>query len=375
MNNLLSQKHRFEVLDIFRGIFASLVFLFHLCAFSETPILNNSFIENSDMFVDFFFVLSGFVIGYSYQNISDSQTAKLFLIKRFYRIYPLHFFMLMLFVVVEFSKTILSPYIKVNNLNNPDNNLTTFFTSLFLINSTPVPGVKDVSWNIPSWSISAEMCAYLVFGVLVWLINSSRQTKNRNLYYGLTVCISLGALWLVSHSFKLHFTYDFGFIRGILGFFVGVLCFNLFNTSHTSVRQFPTFIFSIAEILILGLITTCIAAGELLKELGFVYEILFFCCIYIFAFEKGIFSSGMKKIGFLHQLGKYSYSIYMTHALFISLFNVLFIRILKFPPSAYSYLFILNFIIIFFASVWTYKNIEMRFMYKKKETEKSAVPN
>ncbi|MNL61848.1 hypothetical protein D3C87_1858210 [compost metagenome] len=54
----------------------------------------------------------------------------------------------------------------------------------------------------------------------------------------------------------------------------------------------------------------------------------------------------------------------MTHALLISLFNVLFIRILKFPPEAYSYLFILNFILIYFVSSWTYKHIEMQFQYK-----------
>lgn len=44
----------------------------------------------------------------------------------------------------------LSPYIKVNNLVNPANNIYTFSTSLFLINSTPVLAIRDVSWNIPS---------------------------------------------------------------------------------------------------------------------------------------------------------------------------------------------------------------------------------
>ena len=160
-------KHRFEVLDIFRGLFASLVFLFHLGPFANTAILNNRFVENSDMFVDFFFVLSGFVIAYSYQSLADWRQFRLFLKKRVYRIYPLHFVMLLAFVGMEVAKNMLSPYIKVNNLVNPANNIYTFFTSLFLVNSTPVPGVKDVSWNIPSWSISAEMMAYLVFGSLV----------------------------------------------------------------------------------------------------------------------------------------------------------------------------------------------------------------
>ncbi|MCE6987649.1 acyltransferase [Dyadobacter sp. CY323] len=357
-------RHRFEVLDIFRGLFASLVFLFHLGPFADTPILNNAFVENSDMFVDFFFVLSGFVIAYSYQSIASREQLGLFLTKRIYRIYPLHLFMLLAFVGMEIAKNLLNPYIKVNNLVNPANNVYTFFTSLFLINSTPVPGVEDVSWNIPSWSISAEMMAYLVFGSLVLWIHTANQVKVRNVYYVLVAGISLAGLWLVSRSFQINYSFDYGFLRGILGFFTGVLCFNLFNKTHTQVRTWPPALFSAAELVTLLLIVLCIYNGEVMKPWGAIFEILFFLCIYTFSFEKGVISHGLKSVRLLYKLGQYSYSIYMTHALIISVFNVLFIRILKFPPSAYSYLFILNFIVIYFVSVWTYKNIEMRFQYK-----------
>jgi len=357
-------KHRFEVLDIFRGLFASLVFLFHLGPFAETPVLENRFVENSDMFVDFFFVLSGFVIAYSYQSIADWPQLKLFFTKRLYRIYPLHFVLLMAFAAMEVAKNLLSPYIKVNNLTNPANNIHTFFTSLFLINSTPVPGVKDVSWNIPSWSISAEMMAYIVFGVLVLFIHLSQQISRRNWYYVAVVVVSILGLWMVSSSFQINYSFDYGFLRGILGFFTGVLCFNLFSKTHESVRKWHPAIFSITEFLSLASIIFCICNGQILKPYGVIFEVLFFICIYTFSFEKGIISSGLKKVGLLHKLGKYSYSIYMTHALLISLFNVLFIRILKFPATAYSYLFILNFMLIYFVAVWTYKNIEMRFQYK-----------
>nr|WP_295925471.1 acyltransferase [uncultured Dyadobacter sp.] len=357
-------KHRFEVLDIFRGLFACLVFLFHLGPFANTPILNNRFVENSDMFVDFFFVLSGFVIAYSYQFLADWPQFRLFLKKRICRIYPLHLVMLLAFVGMEVAKNLLSPYIQVNNLINPANNVYTFFTSLFLINSTPIPGVHDVSWNIPSWSISAEMMAYLVFGSLVVLIHQSGQTGRRNLWYALMIIVSLACLWPVSGSFQINYSFDYGFLRGILGFFTGVLCFNLFSNTHLSVREWPPLLFSVVEIVSLALIGLCIYNGELMKPWGAVFEVLFFLCIYTFAFQKGIVSKAMKSVGLLHRLGKYSYSIYMTHALLISLFNVLFIRILKFPPEAYAYLFVLNFILIYFVSAWTYKHIEMRFQYK-----------
>ncbi|QRQ99577.1 acyltransferase family protein [Dyadobacter sandarakinus] len=357
-------KHRFEVLDIFRGMFASLVFLFHLGPFAETPILNNSFVENSDMFVDFFFVLSGFVITYSYQSLSDGSQMKLFLAKRVYRIYPLHFVMLLAFLGMEVAKNLLSPYIQVNNLVNPANNAYTFFTSLFLVNSTPLPNVHDVSWNIPSWSISAEMISYVVFGSLLVWINSSHQFRNRNIFYAAVVLIALAGLATFSGSLQINYSFNYGFLRGILGFFTGALCFNLFNATHLRVRTMNAALFSAGELLSLGAIAYCIYHGEMMKPLGAVFEVLFFVCIYIFSFEKGIISAALKTSGLLHNLGKYSYSIYMTHALLISLFNVLFIRILKFPPGAYSYLFIPNFILIYYVSAWTYKHIEMRFQYK-----------
>ncbi|MCE7066066.1 acyltransferase [Dyadobacter sp. CY326] len=360
-------KHRFEVLDIFRGLFASLVFLFHLAPFANTPMINNQFVENSDMFVDFFFVLSGFVIAYSYQSLSDGPQLKLFLTKRVYRVYPLHFVMLMAFLVMEIAKNVLAPYIKVNNLINPANNVFTFFTSLFLVNSTPVPGVKDVSWNIPSWSISAEMIAYIVFGTIVVFIHSSGQFKRRNLYYALIIVISLTGLWFVSRSFQINYSFNYGFLRGVLGFFTGVLCFNLFSRTHAVVRTLPAWLFSVTELIMLSLIATCIYNGEAMKPWGAVFEVLFFACIYTFAFEKGLISAGMKSVKLFHNLGKYSYSIYMTHALLLSLFNVLFIRIIKFQPEDYAYLVFLNFALIYFVSAWTYKHIEMRFQYKSKK--------
>ena len=368
MKSLPAQKHRFEVLDMFRGIFASLVFLFHLGPFAQTPIINNSFIENSDMFVDFFFVLSGFVITYSYRTMENWQQFRLFLTKRVYRIYPLHFIMLLAFVGMEIAKNLLNPYIKVNNLENPANNITTFFTSLFLINSTPIPGVDDVSWNIPSWSISAEMISYLVFGSLLVILFLSNNVVRRNLYFAIIVILSIAGLWFASGSFQINYSFNYGFLRGILGFFTGALCFNVFERTNQKVRTLPTGIFTIAEVLSLVIIVFCIANGEILKPWGVIFEILFFACIYIFSFQKGFLSDRLKNVEILKKLGQYSYSIYMSHALFISLFNVLFIRILKFPPTAYSYLFVLNFLIIYFVSSWTYKNIEIRFQYKKPKT-------
>jgi len=69
-----------------------------MAAFSATPIINNSFFYNAYLFVDFFFVLSGFVIAYTYQNIDSWPAFGKFYKKRFFRLYPLHIIVLLLFL-------------------------------------------------------------------------------------------------------------------------------------------------------------------------------------------------------------------------------------------------------------------------------------
>lgn len=363
-------KHRFEVLDIFRGLFAFFVFLFHLAAFAETPLLNNPFVENSDIFVDFFFVLSGFVIAYRYELLTTTKDLVSFYRKRFFRLYPLHLAMLLVFLGMESIKKGLAPYVKINQLVNPHNSIETFVSSFFLLNSTPIDGAKDVSWNIPSWSISAEMLAYLLFGVVVFVINAG-QSKQKNWAYGGVVLLGMVSLFWLTGGFELNYSFNYGFLRGIIGFFTGVLCLNLYRTIHATSAQLPGFLFSIAEIGLLVLLSVAIYLGEVIKPWGLLYEPLFFTAVFIFAFEKGIVSTLLRKSLFLHNLGKYSYSIYLTHAFVLSAFNVLFIRILHFPPSAYAYLFIPNFALTYAFSAWTYRTIEMRF---QRYGQKKKVP-
>ena len=64
---VMSEKPRYAILDGLRGVAAVIVVAFHLFeTYSKGPayqILNHGYLA-----VDFFFVLSGFVIGYAYDN-------------------------------------------------------------------------------------------------------------------------------------------------------------------------------------------------------------------------------------------------------------------------------------------------------------------
>lgn len=357
-------KDRFEVLDVFRGLFSAFVVFFHMSAFANTPILNNRFIDNADLFVDFFFVLSGFVIAYSYRQMSSASEWKNFIVKRLKRLYPLHLLMLLLFVVMEAGKHVLHGYVQVNNLDNPNNNWLSFCASLLLINSVKLPGITDVSWNIPSWSISAEMISYVVFSLLLLAISRFAGVARRtalSISAVVVVLLAVMILYVLHGSLQMNYSFDAGFLRGLAGFFTGVVCLSLFTRFREGVKVLPRAVFHVAEAALIIAIVYFISQGQALKPYGILYEALFLLSVFCFAFEKGFVSQVLKQSRFLQNMGKYSYSIYMTHAMLLSVFNILFIRLLKLPESAYAYLFVLNYILIYKVSQWTFVHIEMRF--------------
>ncbi len=71
--NYLESKPRYEILDGLRGVASVIVVLFHILeTYSAGPayqVINHGYLA-----VDFFFVLSGFVIGYAYDDrIAESE--------------------------------------------------------------------------------------------------------------------------------------------------------------------------------------------------------------------------------------------------------------------------------------------------------------
>jgi peptidoglycan/LPS O-acetylase OafA/YrhL len=87
-NVYLESKQRYEILDGLRGVAAMLVVCYHLFeTYSKGPaeqVLNHGYLA-----VDFFFVLSGFVIGYAYDDRWDRMSMKNFFKRRLVRLHPM----------------------------------------------------------------------------------------------------------------------------------------------------------------------------------------------------------------------------------------------------------------------------------------------
>jgi peptidoglycan/LPS O-acetylase OafA/YrhL len=89
---------RYEALDSLRGICACGVVFYH---FNAPAGCADRRWRARRMFVDFFFVLSGFVIAASYASACAGFSLGRFMGLRFGQVYPLHLAMLLVFVAME----------------------------------------------------------------------------------------------------------------------------------------------------------------------------------------------------------------------------------------------------------------------------------
>jgi len=87
-NTYLSSKPRYEVLDGLRGVAALMVIFFH-CFKTYIPKLGTQVINHGYLAVDFFFALSGFVIGYAYDDRWGKMSTWGFFKRRLVRLHPM----------------------------------------------------------------------------------------------------------------------------------------------------------------------------------------------------------------------------------------------------------------------------------------------
>ena len=87
-NHYLASKPRYEILDGLRGVAAVLVVLYHILEMhSKGPAYQH--LNHGYLAVDFFFLLSGFVIGYAYDDRWDKMTTWGFFKRRLVRLHPM----------------------------------------------------------------------------------------------------------------------------------------------------------------------------------------------------------------------------------------------------------------------------------------------
>ncbi|WP_264594724.1 acyltransferase family protein [Sphingobium sp. B12D2B] len=310
MEGVGSSRHHYKVLDSLRGICACMVLLLHVK--TQGRISNAALVEHASLFVDFFFVLSGFVIGASYgKRLVDGYSVGHFMRKRIARVYPLHFAMLVCFVLFELCLLIFGgdrlgrPAFE--GLQSPKN----LIDALLLIQI--FPGGDPMAWNFPSWSIAAEVWIYLVFALVL-------RTAGRHL---VPICLGIAVavpLLLLSQPDFSPVMYQNALLRCAMGFALGLVGWRCMN--RIKAMQLPAWTdhgLELVTAIALVAFISCLGGGRL----SVLSPFLFLIAVLVFGREKGVVSDCLKRPKVV-EIGALSYSIYLIHIfLYYRLLNLL----------------------------------------------------
>ena len=88
-NSYLASKPHYEILDGLRGVAAVMVVAFHLLEAHSGGNHLEQIINHGYLAVDFFFMLSGFVIGYAYDDRWSRMSIGTFFKRRIIRLHPM----------------------------------------------------------------------------------------------------------------------------------------------------------------------------------------------------------------------------------------------------------------------------------------------
>ena len=336
----MNTKNYLSNLTPLRGIAALLTVIFHLDLFlggGDTLIhMNDSLlISRLYLMVDFFFVLSGFIICYvyadSFRNNVSGTSFKNFTIARLARVYPLHIFSLLFIVSVYFLARQLGQ--PANPLLEGENSLYSFITNVFLLHSMNLH--NWFTFTHASWSISTEWWTYMLFPFLVRPIFNLPKA-----YRWILVLIAFGGYLLITHFLfykvtiapqvvemfrkmpavtneannTINVAYQFGFIRCLCGFILGMFVY--LNYEDGAFKK----ILSLGSVFMISVICffLCMHLG-----LADVITVVFIPVIILSAAYGSKALNTVMNTKPLQLLGDWSFSIYLIHQPLMVLVGVL----------------------------------------------------
>ncbi len=308
---------RYVALDGLRGVAALAVVFYHapwLTHFSELGIARNAYLA-----VDFFFILSGFVIAANYaQTIRDGTEARVFLIKRFFRLYPLHAAILLALVGLEIVKWAAQgkSASDVAPFTGP-NSVSLLVENLLMLQGLGLEG--RLGWNPPAWSVGAECVAYLFFAWAA-LRGLVRRGKSALAVFGVSLAVYL--LIAIAKN-TLDVTFVLGLLRCLAGFSIGVTIW-LYSPADWPRAPFAA---GVAALLALA-VMACIGGGATVVIIP-----LFIALTATLQYDRGALANALSTRA-AQFLGRISYSIYLTHMPILYVFTIVLKRVAHIPLHA-----------------------------------------
>ena len=310
--NSINSKPHYPILDGLRGVAALMVVAFHIFEAHSTSHLDQ-IINHGYLAVDFFFLLSGFVIAYAYDDRWNTMSIGNFFKRRLIRLQPMVIMgMIIGALLFYFQDSVLWPHIHEVPVWKMLLVMVIGFTLI------PVPPSLDIrGWtelhplNGPGWSLFYEYIANILYALFVRKFSKTALSILVFLagcaLIHLAVTSTNGDIiggWSLEPA-QMHI----GFARMMYPFFAGVLLFRM-----GKLIQVKNAFFWCSLMVIIALAMPRIGGSEHLWLNG-IYDsamvILFFPLIIYFAASgelKSKFSTRVCKF-----FGDISYPIYITH--------------------------------------------------------------
>ena len=236
-----------------RGIAALLVVVFHVDSLGGMlrlgPLLPGSgLLSRGYLWVDFFFVLSGFIMAHVYgQGFADGvrfPAVRAFAGARFARLIPMHLVALTFTVLAHLATPAPGGEGGPGGGAPPDPGMATMMAQMYDWRYLPAHaflllsfGLVPMSWNVPGWSIAAEWWTY--FLTLPLHRGLGRIPRAVLVAFVLAGCAGLGTLAALHPSQRLDITFDLGLPRCLFGFAIG-LCLHRFHREGWTERLLST---------------------------------------------------------------------------------------------------------------------------------------
>ncbi|QSP93685.1 acyltransferase [Marinobacter salinisoli] len=267
---------------------------------------------NSYLWVDLFFILSGFVLAYVYDNqFCDGVSAaryRQFIRSRFARIYPLHLFTLSLFVAFEGIQWALHTLNvegsgKLGTPFTGNQSIESLITNILLVQTFH----WEAYWNEPSWSISAEWIIYFIIPAVI--AGMAGLTLRSQLVLAFIAFIPLVLIELYFGDLGLLFAGWPMLFRCLSGAVLGILVFKCFRQDRLKLIGSANLVL---PVLVLNLTMLHLGLPDVVAVAGFAWLTL--CASRVPNNAPHILHHP-----WLHYLGQISYSIYLIHWLFLDI--------------------------------------------------------
>jgi peptidoglycan/LPS O-acetylase OafA/YrhL len=318
--NFIKSKPHYPILDGLRGVAAITVVLFHICEANSTgpyeQLINHGYLA-----VDFFFLLSGFVIGYAYDDRWGQLTIGGFFKRRLERLQPMVIMGTLIGAACfYFGDSHMWPLIHTVPVWKMLLIMLIGFTLLPIPVSWDIRGWEEMHpLNGPAWSLFFEYVANILYAIGLRKLSKT----------ALTVFVLIAAAVLIQYSVTCKSgnlaggwslneeQLRIGFTRLVYPFFAGLLLSRIAKPGHINNA------FLLCSVLLLVVFCVPRIGDPQHAWLNGLFESL--SIIFVFPFIVYLGASGIIKgvkenkiCGFL---GDISYPIYITHYAFIYIYT------------------------------------------------------